>query len=643
MAPPSGSAHASARAFAASRALAGGLIVGAGLAAYCNSFPGILVFDDMSSVVENATIRQLWPIGPALSPPIEAGVGGRPFANLTLAFNHAISGTQPWSYHALNVAIHLAAALGLYGVVHRTLDAPTWRRRWETPSRPLALAVAVLWAVHPLQTAVVNYIAQRTEALMALCALVTLYAFIRGTAPVARGWRVLAVLACGAGMASKETMAVVPLLVMLYDRAFLSGTFRAAWRAHRGLHLALASTWLVLGALMAQSHLAERGVGFGLGVSAFDYAVTQGQAVTHYLRLAFWPAPLVFDHGWAFQRDLAAATPHLLAVALLLIATAAACWRRPAWGFAGAWVVLLLAPSSSVIPIVQQPIAESRMYLPLAGIVAVATLSLWHALRQRSLFALGLLVLVGGALTAATVQRNRDYRDEIALWSDTVRKRPENARAHGNLAAAYLRAGRPREAIASSATALTLRPDYAEARHNLGTALLRSGDAAGAVEALRAAAALRPEFADTHYNLGAALAQAGRQAEAVTALENAVRLNPVHALAHNNLGVVLLTLGRIDEAIAHDRAALRLNPAFAEAHYNLGNALARTADLTGARAAYETALRAQPVFPKAHNNLGALLLRSGRRDEAVTHFEAALLQAPDYAEARRNLTIARER
>ena len=95
------------------------IIVVATLAAYANSLGGPFVYDDISSIPENPSIRSLAQLGAVLNPPATDGrtVGGRPFLNFTLALNHAVSGTDVWSYHALNLAIHLAAGLTLFGIL----------------------------------------------------------------------------------------------------------------------------------------------------------------------------------------------------------------------------------------------------------------------------------------------------------------------------------------------------------------------------------------------------------------------------------------------------------------------------------------------------------------------------------------------
>ena len=624
---------------AAQTVLAAAILVLVTFAAYHNSLTGAFVFDDQSNIEENASIRKLWPPGTALMPPSEAGTSGRPFANYTFALNYAMSGLRVESYHVVNVTLLALSALALFGVIRRTLRLPILHDRFGDSAWLVALAAAGLWAVHPLATSAVDYLSQRTEELVALFYLLTIYCFLRSLETTAsRTWSGLAVVTCLLGMASKETMVTAPFMVFLYDRTFVAGTFRAAWRQRWRLHAALGATWLALAAFMAGARLSARGIGFDLGVPWFNYALTECHAVLLYLRLAIWPRPLVFDYGWKFERMIGAALP----AALLLVGIVIIVWwalrRRPALGFLGAWFFVLIAPSSSVVPLTEQPIAESRAFLALAAIPALAVtgLFLWGGRRSLLLWA-----PVALALGTATVQRHDAYRSALSLWSDTVAKIPDNARAHNNLGSALSREkGREQEAAFHFETALQLRPDYADARNNFGVELQRAGRTTEAVAQFESALRTNPGFADAHYNLGIALAAIGRGPEAIAQFEAALRLKPDNSRAHNNLGSVLLDLGRVDDALQHDRAAVRIDPDFAEAHYNLGNALFRAGQTTDAIAEFAAALRLRPEFDQAHNNLGLVLLHDGHVREAITHFEAALKIRPTYPLARSNLTRA---
>jgi tetratricopeptide (TPR) repeat protein len=653
--------------FLASRgaiALAGAALVLAALAVYSNSFFGPFIFDDRQWIVENAAIRHLWT---ALLPGHASVVSGRPVLSFSFAVNHAISGTSVWSYHVLNLVIHALAGLLLFGVVRRTLLQPVLRERFGGAALALALAVAVIWTIHPLQTGSVTYISQRAESLMGLFYLLTIYCFVRGAGSSAPGrWYILSVVACALGMATKEVMVSAPLLVLLYDRTFVAGSFREAWRQRWRLYLGLAGTWLVLGYLMIG--LGNRGVGYGHAFTWWTYALTECRAVVKYLCLAVWPHPLVLDYGMEGIGHPLEALPFALILVVLVAATAIGLWRRPGLGFAGACFFVILAPTSSVVPIAFQPMAENRMYLALAAVVTLAVLAIYTLAGRRSL-AVCLLLAVG--LGFSTHRRNDDYQSAVTIWNDTVAKRPNNPRGHNNLGYALDQAGGMAAAKAQYEEALRLDPSYADAhnnlggildkmgqqaeaktqyeetlrldpgqvdaRNNLGMVLEKMGRVAAAKEQYEEALRLKPDSVEAHNNLGNALDKMGRLAEARAQYEEALRLEPENARAHDNLGNLFEKMGQVAEAKAQYEAALKFEPENANAHYNLATALARMGRLPEAIEQYGQALRFKPDYFEAHNNLGTALLQAGRVPEAIEHYEQALRLKPDYAKAHYNL------
>ena len=644
--------------------LAGCAVLAAGtLAIYVRTFSVPLLLDDLTPITDNPSIRRLWPIWPALFPPADSGVGGRPFVNFSYALNYAAGGTAVPGYHLANLLIHVLAGGILFLLVRRTLRLPTLSARFGAAANPLALAIAAIWAWHPLQTESVTYISERAESLMGLFYLLTLYGFSRYAAesesenrkaesgnvgPERRSkfslsafrFPLLSVAACLIGMATKEVMVTAPLAVLLYDRTFISGTFTAAWRRHRGLYLALAATWIPLGCLM--TGLRHRSVGFGQGVAWWAYGLTSCRAVVRYLGLALWPSPLVFDYGDHLY-PFAAVWPYAIVLAALLAATIAALRRAPAAVFAAAWFFLILAPTSSIVPIVGQTMAENRMYLPLAGVVALAVLGAFAAAGR---WTLSVFAAVAVALGFASFQRNADYQTEEAIWSDTVAKSPGNSRAHNNLGNVWLKApGRLADAISEYQESLRLKPDYPEAHNNLGNALITvPGRRDDAIAQYQEALRLKPDYAQAHDNLGNAwMKLPGRLDDAIGQIEEAIRLKPDDPEAHNNLGDAFMAMpDRADDAIAEYKEALRLKPDFAEAHYNLANAWSKTPGRTqDAIAQYEEALRLRPDFVEAHYNLGNAWLRTpGGMTAAAAQFEEALRLNPDYAEAHFNLGVA---
>ncbi len=621
--------------------LAGLALVLAGVAAYHNSFSTPFVFDDLAAIVDNPSIRRLGALGEVLAPARQGGltVAGRPLVNLSFALNYAISGTQVWSYHVFNLAIHLAAGLALFGLVRRTLEG-----RGRGPARESfsprpgatapALAAAALWTLHPLQTESVTYVVQRAESLAGLLVLLTLYAFVRGATVARGGWLVASVAACAGAMASKEVAVAAPLLVLLYDRTFVSGTFGAAWRARRGYYLALAATWLLLLVLVLGTGGRGGTAGFGTAISPWSYALTQCRAIVHYLRLCLWPEPLVFDYGIATVRTAGEVGWQALGVLGLVGGTLWALWRRPVAGFFGAWFLALLAPSSSFVPVVTQTMAEHRMYLPLAAVVVAVVAVSSVRLGRGAQLGWGLAAL---ACLFATAARNTAYRSALALWADTAEKFPTNARAHNNLGEARFRAGQNADAIASYRRALELQPRYPETHYNLGVALAARGELPAAIAHYETALRIDPDYPQALNNLGNALVAAGRVADALPRYEEALARQPAFAEAHNNLGNALLQLGRAREALPHFETARRLRPDYAEASYNCGNTCAALGDMPRALECYRAALALKPDYAEAHVNAGNALLALARPAEAVAHYEHAIALRPDLSDAHANL------
>ncbi len=675
------------------------LLAVAAVAAYHNTFHVPFLFDDTPSIGDNTTIRHLWPIWQVLVPPSGYGVtvSGRPILNLSLALNYAVSGLHVWSYHALNLLIHLLAGLTLFGIVRRTLcryrSADFGSRISEAGDRRpgpesftereatwLGFTVALLWTLHPLQTEAVTYIIQRTKSLMGLFFLLTFYGFIRSTQSSRPWrWRVFTVAACLLGVGTKEVTATAPVLVLLYDRAFVAGSFREAWRRRRWLHLALAATWVPLLGLVASTGWNRGGTaGFDVGISAWGYWFTQLEAVARYLKQTVWPHPLVFEYGTFYAR-LADAAPYALIVVPLAAATLIALWRWPVWGFLGGWFFAILAPTS-LVPGTIQMIVEHRMYLPLAALIAGAVVGLHCLLRKipglqvhgprvpgprddtikgppvRSagepedvrcggfrLFpsfpgALALLLAVPFGLL--TFQRNATYHSDLALWQDTVNKTPGSAIAQSGIGTALYSRGHLRAALFHYLVSNALNPRMPTTHFNLGLTLLQSGHPVPAkaefIETLR----LNPLFYPADYHLGLTLVLLGQPQKALPYFARTVKLMPEMAEAQYEWGVALAKLDRAAEAIPHYEAAMRLKPDYIEAACDLGVALFQQNRLPEAEAALRRALQINPDNADAHFDLGLALARIGRPDEALAQYAEAARLNPNGVEIQLNLGVA---
>ena len=309
--------------------LAAAAIALAALAAYWNSFQGVFLFDDHIWISTNRSIRHLWPIWPVLFPAKAGSIGGRPLLSLTLALNYAIAGRDikgqlglnPWGYHAVNLSIHILAAWTLFGLIRRTLLLPFFERRFASSATLLALSATLLWALHPLQTQAVTYVIQRTESLVGLFYFLTLYCVLRGATAVVQAWPwyVAALLSSLLGMATKEVMATAPLVVLLYDRTFLTGSFRKALAERWGLYLGLAATWGVIVWLLIATDFHGDTTGFGVKeFTWWSYLRTQPEVLMHYLRLVIWPEGQCIDYNWPPANSVGQIVPAGLAIVALL-------------------------------------------------------------------------------------------------------------------------------------------------------------------------------------------------------------------------------------------------------------------------------------------------------------------------------------
>ena len=609
------------------------MLVGVTFAAYANTFRVPFIFDDYLSIGENSTLRSF---ATAWAPPSGDGltVSGRPLLNLSLALNWAISGEAVWSYHLVNLLIHVAAGGVLFDAVRRTLLRPRLAGRFGTDAMLIAAVAALLWLLHPLQTESVTYIIQRAESLAALMYLLTLWFFIRAMEPGASPrWLAAAWGCCLVGMTAKETMVSAPVMVLLYDRLFVAESWRELWERRRTFYFALVLSWALLAWLIIETGGRGGSVGFSGRVTLDAYALTQVGAIIHYLGLVFWPNGLAIDYGTGVVAGWQEVAWQGVLLLLLVGVTGWGLRRlRPA-AYLGVLFFALLAPTSSFVPVQTQTMSEHRMYLPLAAVTVLVAAGLYRLAGRRGLLIGG---LAGLALGSVTIARNQTYQTEIGIWEDVVAKRPGNARAWTILGTLYERADRLSEAQATLEHAVQLDPRNAEAQNNLGDVWLKLREWDQAIACYRRALELKPGQAQIMSNLGMALHQAGRVAEAVAQLEATLQAEPKLDSTRLYLAALLAKDGRLAEAAGHFALYVRARPGNADAHANYGNVLLALGRGPEGLREFETAVRLRPDDAVLHNNLGLALARAGRVADALPHFREAVRLKPDFTQAQRN-------
>jgi len=631
------------------------LPVAAALLAYGGSLGGDYVHDDHAAIAQNTALQAGdWfaaAFGGSHSP-----LSGRPVACASFALSGAFGIDTAAGHRVVNLLLHALNAVLLAAVVRRTLLAPNLAGiHGERRATWIATGLAMLFACHPLTVDAVAYVTQRSMLLMATALLTALLATLRaGSATRPGAWHAVAIAAVALGMGCKEEFVAAPLLVVLFERAYLAPSFaalRSRWRFHAGL----AATWLVLLACVVLAP-PNRTVGFDaiVRVSPFEWLLTQAPVVCHYARLALWPSPLLPVYDWPVVRTLG---PSVLPGSMVLLAIAATIWlwrRRPAWGWLGALFFLLLAPTSSVLPIVTEPVAERRVYLPMlavlvpVGLAATAAIGRGFATSRAQAIAGGVLIGAVVALAVPTTRAHADvYANDAVLWaysydhneltngslvagtilanqavllrhlgkvadSDRLFDRAAQSEtmltgAEASYATSLLERGREDEAIARLRVLRADRPDHRLATVLLAKALMgiyappgtpaRADAAPRRAEAQRILGELvqrRPGDAEAHNLLGMILAEQSRMGEAEAALRRAVELAPDQPLFADNLLLLLRRERGAQAALTFWRPIAAGRPNDVGAQQNLAQLCLETGDRAGARAALQAVLRLQP-------------------------------------------------
>jgi len=671
----------------------------AGVLAYSNALRTPFIYDDSVAIVGNEHIRSLQ-VPDALFSARENPTAGRPLVNFSFALNYAAGGLNPFGYHLGNIGIHILCGLTLFAIARRSLASDN-----------LGFAVALLWTVHPLNSEAVDYLTERSESLMALFFLATVYCSIRaadvlrrapvpGEAPRAnttarrakvslaqaakrrsttaeRLWTAAAVAACAAGMACKETMVVAPLIVVLYDRAFVFDSWSGAFHRRWPLYAGLAATWALLVAFQSSGPRVHS-AGFTSGFSAWTYLLNQTVMIVRYLRLSAWPRDLVLNYGWPRALTLGDVVLQVLVVVALLALTVATATRSPRLAMAGAWFFLILAPTSSILPIATEVGAERRMYLPLVALVTLAVVGVEEVrnrLRLPTAATAALLIVSSAALMAGTRERNTEYQSTARLAATVDERWPtpvsdalvgyelgqEGRRdeaivrlrrsadggystAWFNLGGMLLTGGQVDEGIAALERFLREAPletAAVQTRVLLGRAYLTKGDVTRAIGQLQQARSMDPSNVDALAVLSDAFLAAGQFDRAADGYRAYVALRPTDATATLNLGTALAESGRVREAASAFERARDLMPRDPRPYKNLASLALNANEIASGLRFASNAVDVAPADAQAHDLLGRALASKGDLRQAVTEFEQAISLDPGFTQARNDLDIVR--
>ena len=620
-------------------------------AAYGNTLHHSFHYDDIPQILEKPWVRGLDKIPDFLFNPFI-----RPVTILTFNLNYAISGFEVWSYHVVNILLHIGVVWMLYrlvqltgrGIVRPGVHPPAYRR--------MALVAAALFALHPLNTQTVTYISSRSSSLCTLFYLVTLELALRawlarreGRTGAASGWALGALATLLLGALSKEIIITLPAMLFLYHYYFFSGqTFRVWLRQQAPAILAVG---LPMAGFILWRMLSEGGV-LPTGkthLSPATYLLTQTFVIPfEYFKKMLLPLNLSIDVDFPVVSDWSNPQNYLgwLTLGLFAWAVIRVSATQPWAGFGLAWMGITILPTSSFVPL-HDVAVEHRTYLPLVGFAWAAAAGFEALIRaagawkhQRALpWALAGIAGVLVVYAVLLVQRNRVWKDEISLWSDARRKAPKLVRPYNNLGEAYDALGDYEQAIREFRAALALNPNYVFALNNLGNVYGKLQQYRRAAEYFERVLQLDPDYAPAHYNLARAYQALNRPDEALAHYRQAIERVPYFEEALFNYALLSLQTGRAKEAVTHFQRFIQLQPQNYRGYFQLGNAYMSQGRFKEAVQAYQRTLERKPDYLPALVNLAAAQMQGGEVDAALATYEALLKQAPDIAGVHKNLGL----
>jgi tetratricopeptide (TPR) repeat protein len=528
--------------------------------AYGPSLSGAFLFDD--NVLPFAL--------PGAAEPLAGWLHGvRPVLMFTYWVNMQVSGDQStYSYHVLNVLFHCLTAALVFFIVRRLLE---WSGVEASKRTLLAGFAASVFLLHPVQAEAVAYLAGRSEALSVMLAFAAFTVFLyRGKSAVTWGV-VAAVLALfGLGILSKEHIVVLPVLLLLTDYwwnpAFSFRGIRSNWKLYSVMALgAFAGAFSFRGLILHASS-----AGFGLkDFTWYQYFFTQCRALFVYVGEFLLPVRLTAD--WDFPISHSLLEHGAIFGLLLLVVLGGAAWhyrrRFPLASYGFFVYLVLMSPTSSILPI-RDPIAERRLYFSMLGLllILVDVLARLHVERKALAAGCGLVALT---CAVATHARAAVWADAVSLWTDTVAKSPDKARAHFQLGSAYYDAGRCDLAVKEFETTQRLQK---EPTYNLlvdwALADRCNGHYDQALARMNQAAALEPT-AHIYSQIGATYGQLGRWQEALDALAQAEKIDSQFKFTYFYRGLVFFKTGRLQDSAQEYRRALGIDPNFEQARQGL--------------------------------------------------------------------------
>lgn len=543
------------------------LVIILGIILYYNTLNSPFYFDDYDSIVGDPLIKNLQNF--AQFPNFIDAIHSRFVSSFTLALNFHFGVFDVIGYHLVNIFIHLINSLLVMLFVSLTFKTPKMINKYPPKEEAIYILISgLIFVTHPIQTQAVTYIIQRMTALATMFFIASIIFYIKARFIMKRQnpqkakyiktilYFSLALFAFILGLWSKQIVATLPIVIIVYEFLFLRKEESINWKKAAIIIIPLIIV-IAIGIIFIglPSETAE--------ITRKDYFLTEINVIVTYLKLAILPINLNLDYDYRIINSLFNfSTIFSLVIILLLLFYSARVYKKyPILSFSILWFFLTLSVESSIIPI-HDVIVEHRVYLPLLGfsLFIVSILMLFPS--KNNIMKFGLLGCYIIFLSALTYQRNILWNDPISMWSDVIEKSPNKVRPRFFRGYVYLQNKEYKSAILDLKTVIAMDKNYYRAYDNLGVAYQDLKDYKSALIYYNEAIRLKPTSSYAYNNRASVYIILGRYEEALKDLNTAVSITGNYTDAYYNLGYVYFMLKKYDIAIKHFEYALNLNPAY---------------------------------------------------------------------------------
>ncbi len=624
-------------------------------AVYFNTLYNGFVYDDNGQIVENPWIKNVKHLPDIFSKGVWSFQAApsmanyyRPLMHFIALVNYHAFGLKPWGFHLANILFHAGNTLLVFIItsklfgVSSSKPAAAATQGSATASIQLPFIAALLFAVHPIHTEAVAWVAAVPELSYTFFFLLSFYFYIVPRPELKNGY-IFSVVSFFLALLCKETALSLLIILLVYDYALSKK--RVPFSVQLKIYVPyfiVAVVYLILrfNALRSLAPIMPYGK-----LMSYEYIINIFPLFTLYLGKLIFPINLnafIIYHPIESLIEVKGMLCLLATVTYAFLSVVAYRKNKAAF-FSLLLIAIPLIPTFIVPAFSQASLSERYLYLPSVGFVVLPAMLLAHLREKMPRYGIGVIVTVTmlvGFYSVQTIKRNAVWKDDLTLFADTVKKSPDGETPRGMLGIALMKAGRYDEAIEEFRNTLKLNPDSANGYYNLGLTFFKKGEPQEAIPDFQKALTRTPNDADAHRYLAASYAMVGRMDEAIEQYGILNVFNPNSPESYINLGIDLEKKGLVNEAIATYKKALALAPDNADVHYALLNAYIKSGQVDRAIERYREEVRLKPANALYRNLLGVAYAKQGVYDKAIEQFKIAVQLAPTEPAYRRNLDIA---